>query len=107
MSVHDKTGVVAMAQHLVEGGYTIIATSRTHWVLQDAGIPNLMTVRDFTGVAESVDRQVETIHPSIFSSILARDTSKPRIEVVVCVPDDTNITEGLNIGGNAYNSCGL
>lgn len=71
LSVSDKTGIVDLAQGLVEFGFEIISSGGTAKTLQDAGI-NVVKVSDYTGSPEILGGRVKTLHPRIHGGILAR-----------------------------------
>jgi phosphoribosylaminoimidazolecarboxamide formyltransferase/IMP cyclohydrolase len=71
ISVSDKTGVEKLAKYLSEKGIEIISSGGTHKVLENTGIP-VTQVSDVTGFPEILDGRVKTLHPIIFSGILAR-----------------------------------
>ncbi|WP_319422054.1 bifunctional phosphoribosylaminoimidazolecarboxamide formyltransferase/IMP cyclohydrolase [Pleurocapsa sp. FMAR1] len=71
-SVWDKTGLVELAQQLVETfGFEIISSGGTAKALQDAGI-TVTKVSDYTGSPEILGGRVKTLHPRIHGGILAR-----------------------------------
>ena len=71
LSVSDKTGIVELAQQLLEFGFEIISSGGTAKTLQDAGI-SLTKVSDYTGSPEILGGRVKTLHPRIHGGILAR-----------------------------------
>lgn len=72
LSVSDKTGIVDLAQQLVnEFGFSILSSGGTAKTLQEAGIP-VMKVSDYTGSPEILGGRVKTLHPRIHGGILAR-----------------------------------
>ncbi len=72
ISVSDKTGVVELAQELVQLGITIISTGGTAQLLSEADI-NVVEVSQYTGFPEMLDGRVKTLHPKIHAGILARN----------------------------------
>jgi len=72
ISVSDKTGIIELAQKLVQHGITIISTGGTAKLLHEAGIA-VLEVSDYTGFPEMLDGRVKTLHPKIHAGILARD----------------------------------
>ena len=93
ISVSDKTGVIDLAQKLIQYGITILSTGGTAKLLHDAGIA-VLEVSDYTGFPEMLDGRVKTLHPKIHAGILARDdlsdhqeamskASIPNIELVI------------------------
>jgi phosphoribosylaminoimidazolecarboxamide formyltransferase/IMP cyclohydrolase len=93
LSVHDKTGLVNLAQALSEAGIELIASGGTASALQEAGL-RVTSVEQVTGSAELLSGRVKTLHPAIHSGILARNTPQDLrelesagyhpIEIVVC-----------------------
>jgi phosphoribosylaminoimidazolecarboxamide formyltransferase/IMP cyclohydrolase len=71
ISVSDKSEVEKLARFLTDRGVEIISSGGTHRVLKDAGIP-VTQVSDVTGFPEILDGRVKTLHPIIFSGILAK-----------------------------------
>jgi phosphoribosylaminoimidazolecarboxamide formyltransferase/IMP cyclohydrolase len=71
ISVSDKTGVVELAQRLVELGFAIISTGQTKRTLAEAGIA-AQAVSDVTGFPEILNGRVKTLHPAIHAGLLAR-----------------------------------
>ncbi len=72
LSVWDKTGLVELAQQLVETfGFEIISSGGTAKALQDSGI-SVTKVSDYTGSPEILGGRVKTLHPRIHGGILAR-----------------------------------
>lgn len=71
ISVSDKTGIEKLAKFLSDNGVKIISSGGTYNVLNKAGIP-VSQVSDLTGFPEILDGRVKTLHPIIFSGILAK-----------------------------------
>jgi phosphoribosylaminoimidazolecarboxamide formyltransferase/IMP cyclohydrolase len=92
ISVSDKTGIINLAQQLVQYGITILSTGGTAKLLHDNGIA-VLEVADYTGFPEMLDGRVKTLHPKIHAGILARNDSEhqqalntasiPNIELVI------------------------
>jgi phosphoribosylaminoimidazolecarboxamide formyltransferase/IMP cyclohydrolase len=70
ISVSDKTGLVPLAQALVDSGVEIVSSGGTAKHLEDAGIP-ATRVADITGADEMLGGRVKTLHPNIHGGILA------------------------------------
>ncbi|MHA1608166.1 MAG: bifunctional phosphoribosylaminoimidazolecarboxamide formyltransferase/IMP cyclohydrolase [Candidatus Freyarchaeota archaeon] len=70
ISVWDKKGVYEFAAALHEMGVEIIATDGTAKALK--GLP-VKRVSELTGFAELLDGRVKSLHPYIYSAVLARD----------------------------------
>ena len=73
LSVSDKSGIVAFGQALVSFGWELVASDGTQRALHEAGLP-VTSVEQLTGQMEMLGGRVKTLHPSIHSGILARDT---------------------------------
>jgi len=71
VSVHDKTGIVELAQALSALGVEILSTGGTAKLLREAGV-RVVDVSDATGFPEMLDGRVKTLHPKIHGGILAR-----------------------------------
>jgi len=70
ISVFDKTGVVELAQGLVELGVELYSTGGTEALLQESEIP-VKGVQELTNFPEILGGRVKTLHPLIFGGILA------------------------------------
>lgn len=74
LSTSDKTGLVELAQQLVNSyGFTLISSGGTAATLQQAGL-SVTKVSDYTGSPEILGGRVKTLHPRIHGGILARRT---------------------------------
>ena len=71
LSVTDKTGLVAFAKALLEGGAELVSTGGTAQVLRDGGLP-VLDVAELTGFPEMLDGRVKTLHPAVHGGILHR-----------------------------------
>ena len=81
ISVHDKSGIVELAQALYKAGVEIVSTGSTAKTIVAAGIP-VTSVSDVTEFPESLDGRVKTLHPKIHAGILAnQDLEKHRSEL--------------------------
>ncbi|HVR42376.1 MAG TPA: bifunctional phosphoribosylaminoimidazolecarboxamide formyltransferase/IMP cyclohydrolase [Thermoanaerobaculia bacterium] len=69
LSVWDKSGIVELAQFLVERGFEILSTGGTAAELAGAGVP-VVSVSDWTGAEEILGGRVKTLHPKVFAGIL-------------------------------------
>lgn len=91
ISVSDKTGVVELAQALVqEFKFEIVSSGGTAKTLQNAGIP-VTKVSDYTSSPEILGGRVKTLHPRIHGGILARldsDRDKADLEANQIRPFD-------------------
>ncbi|MEY3213095.1 MAG: phosphoribosylaminoimidazolecarboxamide formyltransferase/IMP cyclohydrolase [Pseudomonadota bacterium] len=75
LSVHDKTGLVELAQHLAGAGVTLVASGGTARALRAAGL-EVVEVSDMTGAPEILGGRVKTLHPAVHGGILARRTDE-------------------------------
>ena len=71
VSVHDKTGIVELAQALAALGVEILSTGGTAKLIREAGV-RVVDVAEATGFPEMLDGRVKTLHPKIHGGILAR-----------------------------------
>lgn len=86
LSVSDKTGLIELAKVLCELGVELISTGGTMKTLRENGIP-VKSVSDITGFPEIMDGRVKTLHPAVFSGLLARRNH----------PDDLKMLENLGL----------
>lgn len=81
LSVSDKTGIIELAQVLVDQGIALLSTGGTYEAIKAAGIP-VETVDAYTGFPEMMDGRVKTLHPKVHGGILAlRDNSEHQAAV--------------------------
>ena len=71
ISVSDRTGIIELAQALVEQGYILLTTSGSGKYLSENGI-QVRSIEEYTGQAEILDGRVKTLHPKIHAGLLAR-----------------------------------
>ncbi|HAC63731.1 MAG TPA: bifunctional phosphoribosylaminoimidazolecarboxamide formyltransferase/inosine monophosphate cyclohydrolase, partial [Cyanothece sp. UBA12306] len=72
LSVSDKTGIIDLAQQLVEKfGFDLISSGGTAKALQTEGLP-VTKVSDYTQSPEILEGRVKTLHPRIHGGILGR-----------------------------------
>lgn len=72
LSVSDKTGIIDLAQRLVnEFDFKLISSGGTASILQEARLP-VTKVSDYTGSSEILGGRVKTLHPRIHGGILGR-----------------------------------
>ena len=71
ISVSDKTGIVELAQRLVELGWEIVTTGGTKLELDRSGIPTI-AIDEVTGFPEMMDGRVKTLHPLVHGALLGR-----------------------------------
>ena len=70
ISVWDKENIVPLAQALQQKGVQLFSTGGTYRKLSESGIP-VEKIEDLTGFPEIMGGRVKTLHPLIFSGILA------------------------------------
>ena len=70
-SVHDKQGLIELAQALAANGTHLLASGGTRSALVAAGI-DVTEVAEYTGQQEVLGGRVKTLHPKIHGGILAR-----------------------------------
>src|SRR6266852_5300811 len=64
LSVSDKTGLIPLAQALIEAGVELISTGGTAKTLREAGLA-VTDLSAYTGFPEMLDGRVKTLHPKI------------------------------------------
>lgn len=79
LSVSDRSGLPELAVALNAAGYSLLATSGTGKILDEANVP-WTSVESYTGLAELLDGRVKTLHPKIHGGILARRDQKHHLE---------------------------
>ncbi len=121
ISVSDKTGVLGLAEGLIELGVEIVSTGGTARALADAGLA-VRAIEDFTGFPEMMDGRVKTLHPRLYAGLLAVRSDESHLAAaaehsiepvdLVCVnlypfeqtlargdASDAEIVENIDIGG--------
>ncbi len=78
LSVHDKTGLVALGKELSALGWKLLATGGTLRTLQEAGLEPV-EVAKHTGAPECFDGRVKTLHPKIHGGLLYRRDLKEHV----------------------------
>jgi len=71
LSLSDKTGLIELAQSLVEIGVDLLASGGTYKSIADQGLP-VTEISAYTGQPEILGGRVKTLHPKIHGGILAR-----------------------------------
>src|SRR4051812_6730554 len=69
LSVSDKTGLLPLAQTLIQAGVELISTGGAAKTLRDAGL-KVMDLSAYTGFPEMMDGRVKTLHPKIHGGLL-------------------------------------
>jgi phosphoribosylaminoimidazolecarboxamide formyltransferase/IMP cyclohydrolase len=80
LSVHDKSGLIELAQGLHGLGWELLASGGTARHLRQAGLP-VVEVADYTGSPEILGGRVKTLHPAIHGGLLARAVEADRAEL--------------------------
>ncbi len=70
LSVFDKTGIVDLAEDLVDAGWTMLSSGGTAAKIAEAGLP-VTDVADHTGSPIMLGHRVVTLHPKVHGGILA------------------------------------
>ncbi|MGI9364537.1 MAG: bifunctional phosphoribosylaminoimidazolecarboxamide formyltransferase/IMP cyclohydrolase, partial [Rhizobiaceae bacterium] len=70
LSVFDKSGLLELAQALVEHNVQLLSTGGTSRALKEAGF-DVTDVSDVTGFPEIMDGRVKTLHPAVHGGLLA------------------------------------
>ena len=71
LSVWDKTGIVGLAQELIQQKFSIMSSGGTGKELAKAGIV-YTEVSSYTGFPEMMDGRVKTLHPKVHGGLLGR-----------------------------------
>ncbi len=75
ISAYNKDGLDEAAKRLVARGIAIWASGGTANFLKDNGIA-VRCLEEITGFSELLGGRVKTLHPAVFSGILARHTEE-------------------------------
>ncbi len=87
LSVSDKEGLVDFARGLTELGFQLYGTEGTAKTLRVAGLP-VISISEYTGLAEGLGGRVKTLHPRIFAGILAPRGDEPELKELGAVAFD-------------------
>jgi len=87
LSVHDKTGIAALATQLHSLGCELLSTGGTAALLRAEGLP-VTDVSTLTGYPELFGGRVKTLHPVVHGGLLARGN----------VPQDLEDAKAQGIG---------
>ncbi len=81
ISVHDKSGLVALGSELVSRGIELLSTGGTAKTLREA---NLMSreIAELTGMAEIMDGRVKTLHPAVHAGILGIRNNQAHVQAL-------------------------
>jgi phosphoribosylaminoimidazolecarboxamide formyltransferase/IMP cyclohydrolase len=71
LSVWDKTGIIELAQELLQQKYSIMSSGGTGKALAEAGV-KFTEVSSYTGFPEMMDGRVKTLHPKVHGGLLGR-----------------------------------
>ncbi len=75
ISAYHKEKVLDSARVLAERGVELWASAGTADFLRENGVP-VVSIDGLTGFSQLLDGRVKTLHPAIFSGILARNTEQ-------------------------------
>jgi len=81
LSVSDKTGLIELAQCLIQHDIELISTGGTKLSLQKAGIP-VIGIEEVTGFEEMLDGRVKTLHPKIHGGLLYQRNNPEHVKQV-------------------------
>lgn len=81
LSVSDKTGIIEVAQTLVNNGIELLSTGGTFKTIEEAGIP-VTAVEDYTEFPEMMDGRVKTLHPKIHGGLLGLRDNNEHIQAM-------------------------
>ncbi len=80
ISVSDKTGLIPLAQSLInELGFKIISSGGTAKLIESENLP-VTRVADYTGFPEILGGRVKTLNPKIHGGILARRNKQSHLD---------------------------
>ncbi|MBI4927464.1 MAG: bifunctional phosphoribosylaminoimidazolecarboxamide formyltransferase/IMP cyclohydrolase, partial [Anaerolineae bacterium] len=80
LSVHDKAGLIELAQGLLARGWDLLASGGTARLLRERGCA-VTEVSAYTGSPEILGGRVKTLHPAIHGGLLARGTAADAAEL--------------------------
>ena len=72
ISVSNKENIEVLAKNLVNNNYEIVSTGGTYKYLKDKGFSPVES-STITGFEELLEGKVKSLHPKIFSGILANN----------------------------------
>ncbi|GIV22700.1 MAG: hypothetical protein N3A68_06540 [Bacteroidia bacterium] len=108
LSVWHKEEALPLAKTILEVGGTLWASAGTARFLQEKGLP-AQSIEGLTGFAELLGGRVKTLHPAIFSGILARpgeplpegfpQWNLVAVELYPFTPEAPDWIELIDIGG--------
>lgn len=78
ISVYYKDGLLQFAKELIDRNFEIVSTGGTSKFLSENKIP-VTTVESITGFPEVLNGRVKTLHPGVFSGILAQKDNPEHI----------------------------
>ncbi len=81
ISVSNKDNIEILAKNLIDNDYQIISTGGTYKYLQDKGF-NPIESSTLTGFEELLGGKVKSLHPKIFSGILADKLERQQEEII-------------------------
>lgn len=81
ISVYNKEGIVDFAKNLTDLNFEIISTGGTYSLLKQNGI-NVLSIEEFTSFPEILGGRVKTLHPKVFSGILAEKDNTNQLKEI-------------------------
>lgn len=81
LSVSDKTGLIELAQCLIQHDIELISTGGTKLSLQKAGL-SVLGIEEVTGFEEMLDGRVKTLHPKIHGGLLFQRNNPEHVKQV-------------------------
>ena len=78
ISVYYKDGLLQFAKELIDRNFEIVSTGGTSKFLKDNNIP-VTTVESITNFPEVLNGRVKTLHPGVFSGILAQKDNSEHV----------------------------
>lgn len=79
VSVYKKEGILDLCRYLESRGYELVSTGGTAKFIEKSGI-KVTKVEEVTGFPEVLSGRVKTLHPVVFSGILADKRNKEHVE---------------------------
>ncbi len=81
ISVSNKENIEVLAKNLVNNNYEIVSTGGTYKYLKDKGFSPVES-STITGFEELLEGKVKSLHPKIFSGILANNKERTNEEII-------------------------
>jgi len=81
ISVYYKDGLLSFAKELIDRNFEIVSTGGTSKFLLENNIP-VTSVESITSFPEVLDGRVKTLHPAVFSGILAQKNNPEHLNQI-------------------------